>query len=737
MRTYPNANASVVAKILTALLFAALLRINGLAQETPPDTPTAETPATSDGEKVVQLEKFTVFSMMRVEKAIDHIPGSVVAIPAVEIAKIQLSSMDTNEILAQTVPGFTASNDDLYTKGELLRGRAPLILLDGVVMSTPLREVSRVSSAMIDPAYLDRVEVVNGSSAMEGVGGSGGLINYVTKSPTHNGMETTLQANLESQFQGSKLGWKGSLVHMDKEASYDYVLALGQQDRPMYYDAHGNLLPLSISGSYMDSYARSIGGKLGFNFGNGGRQRLQASISNYELKGNNNYNSLTPGNRAAGIPQSAVPGPANGTPSSNLVRVMTVKYVNPEVLGGTLTAFLYKSHEQIVYNAGVIDPDKQDPNYAPIGTLVDQSEIVSTKRGLKLFYVRPNLFVQGLQLNTGYDFGNDRTLQDLLLTGRGWLPEINYTAHSGYAQLDLDLGKLSLSGGGRYQAGGIKVPTYHTLYMTSPATNGLTVIGGHKNYTVSALNLGAVYRFTRAWSAFVGYSQGYDLPDIGTVLRDVETPNQSVNTLTALDPVLTSNYETGINWHSKRGSLSADIYYNHSPSSTNLITDVTTDHVTISRTPFTRKGFEFTGEWKFSPEWKVSGTYSREFGYTANAPGLPLDVHAGQSPDKAVLGVDWKPAPRFSMGITVNHFSRMELNVGRFSPGGTNLYVLNTPYTVVDGSAVYHTKSRGDFSVGCSNLTNTYHILTPYGKSNTNYFSIKGRVFTISYTITH
>src|SRR5262249_6738510 len=168
-----------------------------------------------------------VVTATRTARAVDHIPGSVVAITGQDLENIQLTSLDTNQVLAQAIPGYTASFDDLSTSGELLRGKRPQFFLDGVLISTPLRDIGRMSSAMVDPLLIERVEVVNGASAIEGLGGSGGMINYITKTPREEGVVNTVQTALESQFRGDYIGWKATGLTMVKKEHLDFLLSLG------------------------------------------------------------------------------------------------------------------------------------------------------------------------------------------------------------------------------------------------------------------------------------------------------------------------------------------------------------------------------------------------------------------------------------------------------------------------------------------------------------------------------
>src|SRR5262249_51367106 len=151
---------------------------------------------------------------------------------------------------------------------------------------------------------------------------------------------------------------------------------------------------------------------------------------------------------------------------------------------------------------------------------------------------------------------------------------------------------LTLSSGARYQSGKISVPSFRTLYMTAPATDGVEFGGGSKSYNTSVYNFGAVYRLPAGWSTFIGFSQGYDLPDIGTVIRNTNKPGQSMSTVAELDPIKTDSYEAGANWRGLHGNFGFDVYYDRSPASTLVVTDPNTLLQSVSRDPQVRKGLE-------------------------------------------------------------------------------------------------------------------------------------------------
>ena len=66
------------------------------------------------------------------------------------------------------VPGITPSRQKMSNQGENLRGRQALIMIDGVPQVNPLRNGNRYGYT-IDPSMVERIEVVNGASAVQGM----------------------------------------------------------------------------------------------------------------------------------------------------------------------------------------------------------------------------------------------------------------------------------------------------------------------------------------------------------------------------------------------------------------------------------------------------------------------------------------------------------------------------------------------------------------------------------------
>ena len=129
-----------------------------------------------------EIERITV-TASRMDKSPSSIPNTVTIIDRVQLEEQFRTTKDLSTIIGNLAPSFSPSRQKMSNTGETLRGRAPLIMIDGVPQSNPLRSGGR-SGQTIDPAMIERIEIIHGANAMHGLGAQGGIINYITKKPT-------------------------------------------------------------------------------------------------------------------------------------------------------------------------------------------------------------------------------------------------------------------------------------------------------------------------------------------------------------------------------------------------------------------------------------------------------------------------------------------------------------------------------------------------------------------------
>ena len=683
-----------------------------------------QTPAAADAE----VQVITITTGTRSAKAIDKIPGAVTVVSKQEVEHTLALTEDATAVLARTVPGYAESSQAMSNTGENLRGRIALRLFDGIPQGSPLREGTR-NGTFTDMGLIGRVEVINGPSASEGIGAAGGIINYISKVPTKLGDEFTINTRYTSQFHDDSAGWKLGANFARKTDAYDLLVGVSHIDRGISYDANGRRIGLNTSGSTADSKADTIFIKGGFNFGRGNEQRVQVTATTYKIEGKGNYR-LVDGDRATGATNTSERGALFGTLTEiNDFKQAAVAYSNSDFLGGTLTVDLYTAEQAMRYPAED-GADRQDPLIKPLGTLIDQSEVRSKKKGLRTSYARQDAFaLRGLELRGGLDLTGDEADQRLALTNRLWVPPMQYTSTAPWVQAAYDLGPVTLTGGLRREDGKLKVDSYTTVYFR----NRSAVEGGTLSYTSNLPNLGLIWRLPAGWSVFAATGKGFTLPNLGIPLRNVNFPGQTVKGIIDLQAIVVKNDELGFNWRGNMGSLGGSYYHSKSDFGQSLLIDPVTNDFTLRRVPVDIKGVELSGELKISKTLKANALYSRIRGKTEFVAGGPLDKDMGVldiNPDKLGVSGTWNATPQASLTLGATQLMSRNINVGLSGEEHT------TGYTLMDLGAKYDLGRYGQLTLGVENALNKQYILSWSQVAGfRNYWAGRGRVVSLSHEI--
>jgi len=724
---------------LGTLVLATASTTSALAQTTapppaPPQAASAPAGAASAAAKsdVQTLETVTITTGTRSAKAVDKIPGAITVISKEDVQRSLQLTEDATAVLARTVPGYSESSQAMSNTGETLRGRIALRLFDGIPQGSPLREGNRAGT-FTDMGIVGRIEVINGPSASEGIGASGGIINYISKTPAKDGNEFTLTTRYSTQFHDDSGEWKVGGLFTHKEESWDLLAAVSHIDRGITYDADGRRIGLNTSGSLADSKSDNIFVKTGFNFGEGREQRLQVSASSFRIKGKANYH-LVDGDRATGVTNTSEPGGLEGTLAEmNDFKQGSLSYSHENLFGGVLTLNAYYA-DQAMRFPPENGADRQDPLIAPLGTLWDQSEIRTRKKGLRTSYAHQDSFgLKGLELRGGVDLTEDKADQRLALTDRLWVPPMLYRSTAPWAQVSYDIGPLTVSGGYRREDGTLSVDDYTTTYFR----NRVFVQGGELKYKADLPNLGAVLRLPGGWSTFVSFSKGFSLPNVGIPLRNINKPGQSVDGILELQAVTVKNKEVGFAWRGALGSFSGSYYDSKSNLGVSLSVDPVTNDFVMNRNEVRIKGIEFAGELNLSKEWRATALYSRIRGKTQFVAGGPLDKEMGVNdinPDKLGASLTWRFLPQAEATLGATKLFSRDINDGLGASSGEEH---TTGYTLWDLAGTYDFGKYGKLELGVENLTNKFYILSwSQVPGFRNYWAGRGRVWSLTHTIT-
>lgn len=661
----------------------------------------------------------------RVPTPITAIPNTVRVLDR-EAVKTQLAvSPSLIDSLSFSIPSLAPGRQRMTSTGESLRGRTPLYMVDGIPQSTPLRDGKR-SGFTIDPAFVDRVEVIFGANAIQGLGATGGVINYVTARPPANGdwlRRVTAEISTDD-FEANGFHYRASGLAGRKVGAFDFVVGAAYERNDLFYD--GDDRPIVVDptqGDIMDASSWSLFSRLGYDLT--ANQRLEVMANFYQMEGDGDYRAV-PGNAARRIPATSAAGDQPGDPTRNDARNFALTYRNRDLLGGTLSLQGFYYDFYALYGGDTF-PVFQDPAIAPVGTLFDQSALSSKKYGAKLTFSREDSLWRGLQFIAGADYLRDRTNQELAQTGRLWVPNLIYRGWAPFVQLEQRLldDRLRVSGGVRWENVTLGVPDFTTI----ASSNSTFVQGGSPSFDTLLKNAGVVAEPIDGLSVFASYAQGFTMPDAGLILRAVRTPGQSVEDLVDLQPVIADNIEIGSSY--RRGGLDLSASYFWSNSDLGSRIQVIGGAGVIQRERTEIKGLELSASYRFASGARIGGALAALEGrYDSDADGqVDRDLDGRNiAPNRLNLFAEAPIIAGLRGRVQVSQLFEREFDGGqpRFNFSG---------YTLVDAILSYESEKAGRFTLGVANLFDmqyiTYTSQTANFINDRNYSSGRGRAFTL------
>jgi iron complex outermembrane receptor protein len=243
---------------------------SGLVIAITPQTEVTEAAATD--EDAIQV----VVTATRTEEDILNVPRSVTVIEREEIEEQSRLNRNLFEILGTTVPGFGPPNQSDRNNAQSLRGREPLILIDGVPQNSNF--FGSGGFASFDPSIVERIEVVSGPTGLYGSRATGGVINVITRRPEKPftvQAEVGVSADL-GELEGDSFAYDLRFGFSGFEGSVDYLFNFAGRFTNQFYDAEGNRIPQdnpTLSGATVLNFF----GRSGFDITD--EQRLQISAS--------------------------------------------------------------------------------------------------------------------------------------------------------------------------------------------------------------------------------------------------------------------------------------------------------------------------------------------------------------------------------------------------------------------------------------------------------------------------
>lgn len=690
--------------------------------------------AAAPQEEPTTLETVVV-TATRYSQTPDKIAGAVTVIDSEQLDQQAIISDDLTSAIANLVPSMTPSRQKMSNQGENLRGRQALIMIDGVPQINPLRNGNRYGYT-IDPSMIERIEVVNGASAVQGMGATGGIINYITKGAKQgDNWKQTVGTRVTSSLHNDGTGGKVFYNVSEYNDVYDLFLGGSWDQQGLYYDGNGNPIGMNdIQGETQDSSATDVFFKGGFNFADG-EQRVELTANTYTIEANGNYKAVK-GDFDAGIPGTVEPGTPEGDAVSNEAQLFNLTYNHYALGNGVLTSQLFYQNYDAIFGQATWYPTETQ--------VQDQGVISSQKTGFKVSYETYDLLDMDDTWVVGLDGLHDQTEQTLSQSGLNVTPLMEYYSLAPFIQGDfLVTDNLRLSSGVRYETIRVKVEDGQTIYGYGVDGHNSEIIGGTQDSSKAVFNLGAVYTLTDELSTFASFNQGFGLPDIGRVLRgnwigdsnpgQVGTPID-FNTMPAVEPVVTDNYELGMTYRSDQLFVSASTYMSIAKDGANLqLNSGGTYDVERQRTDI--YGYELSSTYQVLDSTQLQAMYSHVEGEVDTTGNGDVDSDMdlkNLTPDRLMLAINHNFTEALMSRIQYNHL--FDRNKADNDVGAEQNF---DGYGLVDFSTHYDMASKGRIAFGIENLMDEQYVnyFSQIRNHSSYYFSGRGRTFSLSYEL--
>ncbi|MAY01406.1 MAG: TonB-dependent receptor [Gammaproteobacteria bacterium] len=666
-----------------------------------------------------------IVTASRTERPLNTIPNTVTVINEEALATQIGINNDLSTVLGNMIPSFSPSRQKLTSAGESLRGRDPLYMVDGVPQSNPLRDGSR-DGHTIDPLMLERVEVIHGANAIHGVGASGGIINLITRSPEEGELRQRIRLETFGQEEdlGESLGYGMNYSLSGAHNDFDFLGSLSLRSNGINYDPDGRVIGFdNAQGDTMDADTVNLFLKGGYDWDD---QRLALTFNHYELEGNHGWVGVN-GDIANGVPTTAVEGFIPGEPVSNEVTMLGLNYSNAEFFGQSLQIQAFNQDFAGTYGGGTF-ATFQDPAFG--AAVFDQSQNNSEKHGVKLTLVKDEIGGQAVSLVYGLDYLNDKTYQQLVLTGRNWVPESNYANTALFAQAEFTgVEDLTVTAGVRHERSNLEVDDFTTLFSYN---GGQFVSGGEPDFSETLFNLGATYNFTAGWRGYANVSEGFSMPDVGRVLRGINIPGQDVETFLNLEPIITDNAEIGVEYNADAVSAQLSYYVSDSDLGQRLQANVDGIYM-VQREKMEIDGLELRLEWLATSDDTFGLRYAHTDGQYDSDDNDSVDTDlSGANMTPARLNLSWERnwTAAVNTRLQLNHL--LDRDFSDNTGAVTNSF---DGYSTLDFYGEWQSE-LGDFQLGLQNLSNTdyFTYFSQTQGSDTRNFKGFGRSFSLTYS---
>ncbi|MEM7793205.1 MAG: TonB-dependent receptor [Cyanobacteria bacterium P01_C01_bin.118] len=565
-----------------------------------------------------------VVTATRREQSVLEVPRSITVIDRDDIEQQLNFTNNLPDLLGRLVPGLSPPTFNGSTSEIQLRGRSVVILVDGVPQ-TPNANTSAADLRVIDPSLIERIEILRGPSAVYGDGGTGGVINIITRRSEDDEDSVVYELDFklgtslnpvqdDSFFYNGRFGVSGSDGRADGRIDLSYDV------RQSRFDGNGNrIIPTDIT----DTDRLGLLVKTGYNFDD--EQRLELTYNFYRDTQNTDFtfdDSI-----------SAIPGLQTGVPlfvgdvdfeeqPEKINHIVNLTYSHDDILASDLDVQLYYRDQDLTQT--FIDLRQNFLSTLPIFEPfpdIFQTSLKSEEFGGRLQLDTP--LGESASLLWGIDYADESNARPVLIgdtvafdadrqlnvIDRSQTQGGDYSLESVglFAQGSWDISdQWQISGGVRYENFDVSVDDTELAFVTTPNLPRFRE-GGAISTDDVVFNAGLIYRPIPEIGLFANFAQGFSIPDVSFITGNAAATFDINDIL--LEAQKVDNYEIGIRAEFDRIQATLSGFYNESELGTNIVVDVDGFPAPV-RAPQRNYGVEATVDWQPSDIWRLGGLFS-------------------------------------------------------------------------------------------------------------------------------
>lgn len=722
-----------------------------------------------------------VVTASRSGEKLDSIPSTVMVIDSEQIKQHITAGQSLSDVLGRLVPSMGVSSETNTHYTQMLRGRPPVILIDGVSQYDS-RDLPRKFQSISADA-IERIEVISGASAVYGAGGIGGVINIITKKPKDGkiNFSTTVGISSSNNFKGDSIDKHLSQSISGTSGRLDYLIMGALTHRGNAYDAdHNRIAQDTWQTSSNDTKSHNISGKLGIELSQGQRLEFTADTSQttQDTEFTPDYGKLVPtvniGGRQlytleglkkkSGLKNQAVKSLELDSQPKTERNAFSVTYKNKNLSWGNLDVTLYNRDRTYRFYPRAL---------TPIPTLpVFQSTSEAQSTGINATVDSKLSDAVGLVWGMDYSQGKNsqsakryNTKAFLLSGGKKFVddhkgfrlaPDVNVNTTALFAQSKWQANDaVTVRAGARYENISQKISNHTSRYeiiskelidgFGLPSPKLAELEGDTLEYNPFLINAGITWDINDTHQVFTNYSEGFVVPDVSRMLRDAVPEGKSNTALLARqlrrsakgikvsdlesDAFKTHNVELGWRADFDKFSVSATGFVTQSNKTPLFNPDFSVEVASQKRTV---KGIELQGDAYINNFVTLGGSYSKMKGETELRDGSTDDLPPSQvSPDKLVAYAEFAK-DIYNFRLQANHVSDYEYEI-KDKTFDTNAY------TTLDASVGIELPV-GDLSINVQNLANKKYQ-TVFGQWAGDQFGplsdipARGRTIGVSYSV--